>query len=60
MNKLIIQFDDRLETYENVTKIKCLCAFDVFKNYLEIHQGNKKTKIKLFDVIDYEIRQTIA
>ena len=56
MNKLIIQFDDKVEAYENVTKIKCLCAFDVFKNNLEIHQGNKKTKIKLFDVIDYEIR----
>lgn len=55
MNKVIIQFDDRTETYENVTKIHCMCAFDAFKNHLDIYQGEKKTIIKLFDVIGYQI-----
>lgn len=53
--KVIVQLEEEMKVFENVTKLEGLCAFDMFKNNIVIHQGKKKTKIKEWEIIDFEV-----
>ena len=55
--QVIVQFDEEQKTYENVTKLQGLCAFDMFENKIVIHQGKKKTRIKQCEVISFEVKE---
>lgn len=56
MKRVVIQYDDKVKFFENVTKVQCFCGLDISESHLDIWQGKKKTVIKMFDVIGFEIK----
>ena len=48
MKKVVVQYDDKVQFFENVTKIQLFCVEDYFNDHLDIFQGSKKTVLKLY------------
>ena len=46
MNKVIVQYVDRTQYFDNVAKVEGLTAFDMFENYIDIYQGNEKQELR--------------
>lgn len=55
MKTVIIHYDDKDEIFENTTKVKGCFGGDIFSSYLVIFQGNKKTKVKMYNVDGFEV-----
>ena len=60
MNKVIVQYDDKVRYFGNVTKIQCFLACDMFENYIDIYQGEKKTRIKQYEIHGFEVKESEA
>lgn len=54
MSTIKIQYPDRNESFENVTKILFINN-TLFDSYLVIHQGKKRTKINTTNISNFEI-----
>lgn len=58
MKTVIVQYDDKVKTFKNVTKIQCFLAFDMFENTIKIIQKNKKeTIIKQYEINGFEVEE---
>lgn len=55
MNKVVVQYEDEVKFFDNVTKVQCFLAFDIFENYIEIYQGEKKTRINHTEINGFEV-----
>lgn len=57
MMQIIVQYDERKEIYDNVTKVDGFLTLDAFENYITIFQGTKKTNIKQYEINSFEIKE---
>ena len=57
MRKVVIQYDDEVKFFENVTKVQVFCNGDIFQSYLVICQGKKKTKIDMLKINGFEVKE---
>lgn len=48
MKKVVVQYDDKVQFYDNVTKVQFFGAEDFFNAHLDIFQGGKKTILKVY------------
>nr|DAI90261.1 MAG TPA: hypothetical protein [Caudoviricetes sp.] len=55
MKKVIVQYDDKVRFFNNVTKVQCFLACDMFENTIKIFQGKKVTTIKQYEIIGFEV-----
>ena len=55
MKKVIVQYDNEVKTFNDVTKVKCLFAFDMFENTIKIFQSRKVTTINEYEIIGFEV-----
>lgn len=56
MKKVVIQCDDVVKYFDNVTKVECFLAFDTFNNEIKIYQNNKVTTFKQYEINGLEIK----
>lgn len=59
MKKVVVQCDDAVRCYDNVTKVQFFGAGDFFKSYFAIFQGKEKTVIMMTEIIGFEIKEDI-
>lgn len=57
MKKVIVQHDEVVKSYDNVTKVQFFGAGDFFKAYFVIFQGEEKTVINMTEIINLEIKE---
>ena len=55
MKKVVVQYDNHVHTYNNVTKVQCFCALDLFKAYIVIYENEKKTVIMMCEMNGFEV-----
>lgn len=55
MKKVVVQCEDVVKFFENVTKVQYFGGLDLLDGYLDIWQGEKKTIIKQVDMIGFEV-----
>ena len=55
MKKVVIQYDNHVNTYYNVTKVQCFCALDLFEAYIVIYENEKKTVIMICEMNGFEV-----
>lgn len=51
MKKVVVQYDDTVKFFENVTKVQCFC-----NEHLDIFQGKKKTVLKMGEIKGFEVK----
>lgn len=56
MKEVVVQYDDVVRFYKNVTKVQFFGAGDFFKSYFVIFQGKEKTVIMMTEIIGFEIK----
>ena len=56
MKKVIIQYDDKVAYFENVTRVQCFCQGDFFEAKIVIYQSKQKTEIKMCEINGFEIK----
>lgn len=56
MKKVIVQYDNTVKFYENVSKVQFLCADGALNGKLVIYQGVKKTIIEVCEINGFEIK----
>lgn len=54
MKKVVIQYDEKVKFFSNVTKVR-FYNNGLFDSYMEICQGEKKTKIETYDILGFEV-----
>lgn len=57
MKKVVVQYDDVVKFYDNVTKVQYFGAGDFFESYFVIFQGKEKTVIMLSEINGLEIKE---
>lgn len=57
MKKVIVQYNDVVKYYDNVTKVQFFGEGDFFKSYFVILQGIEKTVIMLTEINGLEIKE---
>lgn len=57
MKKVVVQYDDVVKFYDNVTKVQYFGAGDFFESYFVIFQGKEKTVIMLSEINGIEIKE---
>lgn len=57
MKKVVVQYDDVVKFYDNVTKVQYFGAGDFFESYFVIFQGKEKTVIMLSEINGFEIKE---
>ncbi len=57
MKKVVVQYDEVVRFYDNVTKIQYFVAGDFFEAYFVIYQGKEKTVIMLSEINGLEIKE---
>ena len=54
---VIVQCENVVKYFKNVTKVETFLACDMFENEIVIYQGKKKTTLKQFEIIGFEVRK---
>ena len=57
MKKVVVQYNDVVKFYDNVTKVQYFGAGDFFESYFVIFQGKEKTVIMMTEIIGLEIKE---
>ena len=57
MKKVVVQFDEQVKFFNNVTKVQCFCAGDFFDAHLDIYEGEKKTVVELYKINGFEVKE---
>lgn len=57
MKKVVVQYDDVVNFFDNVTKVQFFGAGDFFESYFVIFQGEEKTVIMMTEIIGLEIKE---
>ena len=57
MKKVVVQYDDVVKFYDNVTKVQYFGEGDFFESYFVIFQGKEKTVIMLSEINGFEIKE---
>lgn len=57
MKKVVVQYDDVIKFYNNVTKVQFFGGGDFSKSYFVIFQGKEKTLIMMTEIIGLEIKE---
>lgn len=55
MRKVVVQYDEVVKFFKNVTKVQCFCGEDFFCARLIIYQGENKTTIKMHEINGFEV-----
>ena len=56
MNKVVVQCEEVVKIFENVTKVQYFGGLDLLDGHLDIWQGEKKTVIKQLDMLGFEVK----
>ena len=56
MNKMVVQCEEVVKIFENVTKVQYFGGLDLLDGHLDIWQGEKKTVIKQLDMLGFEVK----
>lgn len=54
--KVIVQLDNVVKYFDDVTKVETFLAFDMFENEIKIYQGKKKTVFKQYQINGFEVK----
>lgn len=57
MKKVVVQYDEVVRFYDNVTKVQFFGTGDFFESYFVIFQGEEKTVIMMAEIIGLEIKE---
>ena len=57
MKKVVVEYDDVVKVYDNVTKVQYFGSIDFLKSYFVLFQGKEKTLIMMTEIIGFEIRE---
>lgn len=53
--RVVVQMDSVVKFFDKVTKVESFLACDMFENTIVIHQGKKKTTLKQWEIIGFEV-----
>lgn len=56
MRKVVVQYDNVVRTFDNVSKVQCFCRGDVTEWHLDICQGRKVTTLKMCEFNGFEVK----
>lgn len=55
--KVIVQCDDVVKFFKNVTKVESFNSLDTFSNKIVIYQGKKKTTLNEYQIHGFKVEE---